>query len=181
MSGKSDSINLGEILHGKVYDQYNDLIIRLKRGSLVGSYSVAKQTALLLRLVVGHTRWENVEMLIQIVRALGRGLVSAQPVELAVGNIVRRILFIVRQEYERLVKERNEIQGPIPPLGVLPIPPLEGIPPLLPDRLGYTKNLFGHQCWRQTACPDHQFCHQMSAAGTKPRWPEKEPWWREVI
>jgi translation initiation factor eIF-2B subunit beta len=105
MSAKSEPVDLGAILHGKVYHQYNDLIIRLKRGALLGSYSVAKQTALLLRLVIGHTRWENVESLIQILRAVGRGLVSAQPVELAVGNIVRRVLFIVRQEYERLVKE----------------------------------------------------------------------------
>ena len=108
MSATSEPIDLGAILHCKVYDQYNDLIIRLKRGSLLGSYSVAKQTALLLRLVIGHTRWENVESLIQILRTVGRGLVSAQPVELAVGNIVRRVLFIVRQEYERLVKEMGK-------------------------------------------------------------------------
>ncbi|RIB15546.1 hypothetical protein C2G38_1971573 [Gigaspora rosea] len=55
---------------------------------------------MLLRQVVSATRWNQVETLIKVVKEdVGRRLVMAQPRELAVGNIVRRVLRLIREVY----------------------------------------------------------------------------------
>ncbi|KAI8067643.1 uncharacterized protein B0P05DRAFT_552385 [Gilbertella persicaria] len=64
---------------------------------VVGSYEVAKETALILRQAISTTRWYNVDLLIEFITELGSRLVAAQPKELAVGNIVRRALKIIRE------------------------------------------------------------------------------------
>ena len=107
MESKS-SINLEEMLPPSAYTKYSELVTALRRGALNGSYNVARQTVVLLRKVIGQTRWENGANLLDIIRAIGRGLVSAQPVELALGNITRRILYIVRHEYKNILNEQEE-------------------------------------------------------------------------
>ena len=102
------AINLEDILPPSAYEKYSDLVTALRRGALNGSYNVARQSVVLLRKVIGQTRWENGANLIDIIRAIGRGLVSAQPVELALGNITRRILYIVRHEYKNIIQEEEE-------------------------------------------------------------------------
>ena len=92
-------------LSPKVYQQYQEMVMRLKRGSLAGSNNVARATTLFLRGIIGG-KWDNADDLIRTIRVAGRNLVSAQPVELALGNIVRRVLFIVRQEYLRASDEK---------------------------------------------------------------------------
>jgi len=72
-------------------------ISRLKRRQIVGSYEVAKETAIILRQVVSTTRWSDATVLIQIIKDLGSRLSAAQPKELAVGNIVRRVLKIIKE------------------------------------------------------------------------------------
>ena len=64
---------------------------------IIGSYEVAKETAMILRQAVSTTRWYNVDLLIEFISDLGSRLVAAQPKELAVGNIVRRVLKIIRE------------------------------------------------------------------------------------
>eukprot|EP00276_Gloeochaete_wittrockiana_P003204 CAMPEP_0184664258 /NCGR_PEP_ID=MMETSP0308-20130426/51899_1 /TAXON_ID=38269 /ORGANISM="Gloeochaete witrockiana, Strain SAG 46.84" /LENGTH=353 /DNA_ID=CAMNT_0027107517 /DNA_START=214 /DNA_END=1275 /DNA_ORIENTATION=+ len=44
-------------------------------------------------------RWANASTLIESIRNAGRRLVQAQPLELSVGNVVRRVLYIIREEY----------------------------------------------------------------------------------
>ena len=105
---EAKAINLEEVLPPSAYEKYSQLVTALRRGALSGSYNVARQTSVLLRKVIGQTRWESGAMLIELIRAIGRGLVSAQPVELALGNITRRILYIVRQEYKSILKEQEE-------------------------------------------------------------------------
>eukprot|EP00944_MAST-04C_sp_MAST-4C-sp1_P011955 g11955.t1 len=105
---EANAINLEEVLPPSAYEKYSQLVTALRRGALSGSYNVARQTSVLLRKVIGQTRWESGAMLIELIRAIGRGLVSAQPVELALGNITRRILYIVRQEYKSILKEQEE-------------------------------------------------------------------------
>ncbi|CAG8496262.1 5452_t:CDS:10, partial [Ambispora gerdemannii] len=76
--------------------QIESLVTRLRRRQVVGSFSVSLETALLLRQVVSNTRWREVEYLIKLVKDVGNKLVLAQPRELAVGNIVRRVLRLIR-------------------------------------------------------------------------------------
>lgn len=69
----------------------------LKRRQIRNPRACALGTAHLLLRVVSTTRTRNPQALIQRVRELGRRLVAAQPRELAVGNIVRRVLGVIRE------------------------------------------------------------------------------------
>ncbi|GAA5813329.1 hypothetical protein MFLAVUS_006806 [Mucor flavus] len=77
--------------------QIEDFIQRLKRRQILGSYFVAKETATILRQVVSTSRWRDVNFLIDIVTQTGARLAAAQPNELAVGNIVKRVLKVIRE------------------------------------------------------------------------------------
>ncbi|KAK8921894.1 hypothetical protein KSP39_PZI020525 [Platanthera zijinensis] len=79
----------------------NDFVLKLKRRKIEGSQATARQTAELLRAVVSHQRlpYTNQALaLLDAVRDVGEQLIAANPVELAVGNIVRRVLHIIREE-----------------------------------------------------------------------------------
>ncbi|KAI9747994.1 MAG: GCD complex subunit gcd7 [Lichina confinis] len=72
----------------------------LKRRQIKHSRPCAVATAHLLLRVVSSFRWADVETLIERVRQVGQRLYAAQPRELAVGNIVRRVLGLIREEIE---------------------------------------------------------------------------------
>lgn len=61
----------------------------LRRHKARGSYATARRTAELLRNFVGGSRWSTAAVLVRRVKEVGRTLTKAQPIELAVGNIVR--------------------------------------------------------------------------------------------
>ncbi|KAF5469821.1 hypothetical protein F2P56_010380 [Juglans regia] len=79
----------------------NDFLNKLKKRKIEGSRATARQTAEMLRLVISQQRspyTNQAGTLIDAVRAVGEQLIAANPLELAVGNIVRRILHIIREE-----------------------------------------------------------------------------------
>ncbi|KAF8395654.1 hypothetical protein HHK36_019604 [Tetracentron sinense] len=79
----------------------NEFVIKLKRRKVEGSHATARQTAELLRSAISQQRLpyrNQAGALIDAVNAVGEQLISANPVELAVGNIVRRVLHIIREE-----------------------------------------------------------------------------------
>ncbi|BFZ55124.1 GCD complex subunit gcd7 [Savitreella phatthalungensis] len=76
-----------------------NLVSRLRRRKLVGSEAVALETALLLRSVVSQAKWTHIEGLLSQVRAVGRRLERAQMREFSAGNVVRRVLKLIREEY----------------------------------------------------------------------------------
>ncbi|KAK3055354.1 GCD complex subunit gcd7 [Extremus antarcticus] len=72
----------------------------LKRRQIKNSRQCALATAQLLLRVVAAERIKDPQKLIDRIRDVGRRLVAAQPREMAVGNIVRRILGVVREVIE---------------------------------------------------------------------------------
>ncbi|KAL8841034.1 MAG: hypothetical protein Q9170_001059 [Blastenia crenularia] len=72
----------------------------LKHRQIRSSYACATATAHVLRKVVGTFRSTDVSKLIERVQRVGHRLVVAQRKELAVGNIVRRVLGVIRDEAE---------------------------------------------------------------------------------
>lgn len=80
-------------------------VMKLKRREMNGSNAVALHTAELLRTLVSKRKYNSVGELLQLVRGVGKALEAAHPIELACGNIVRRVLYIVRHETAALVKE----------------------------------------------------------------------------
>ncbi|KAF3907227.1 hypothetical protein ABW20_dc0102006 [Dactylellina cionopaga] len=83
-------------------DEATEILIGLlKRRQINSSRNVAKATAkLLLRFVSQnrHTKLSEVNGLIKDVRDLGKLLIAAQPREMVIGNIVRRVLGVIREE-----------------------------------------------------------------------------------
>jgi translation initiation factor eIF-2B subunit beta len=72
----------------------------LKRRQITGADKCAIATAHILLHVVAKSKWNNVDQLIDRVERVGRKLVLARPQELVIGNIVRRVLGLIRDEAE---------------------------------------------------------------------------------
>ncbi|EFJ06519.1 hypothetical protein SELMODRAFT_186716 [Selaginella moellendorffii] len=84
----------------------DDFVIKLKRRQVEGSLATAKSTVLLLRQVVSHQRIPSsgpASSLIDAVKSVGSRLIAANSMELAVGNMVRRVLHIIREEEATIV------------------------------------------------------------------------------
>ncbi|OZJ02772.1 hypothetical protein BZG36_03483 [Bifiguratus adelaidae] len=77
--------------HGIFMTNFNDISNALR------DFLIAKETAKILRSTVSTTRWSNETQLIEIIKHVGRTLSAAQPQELAIMNIVRRVLKIIRE------------------------------------------------------------------------------------
>eukprot|EP00250_Pteridium_aquilinum_P015953 c22857_g1_i2 orf=155-949(-) len=79
----------------------NELLLKLQRRQVEGSFDSARLTVLLLRQVMSQQRTPksgHALKLMEAVKSVGTRLIAASPIELAVGNIVRRILHIIREE-----------------------------------------------------------------------------------
>uniref|UniRef100_A0A8C4QUP8 Translation initiation factor eIF2B subunit beta n=1 Tax=Eptatretus burgeri TaxID=7764 RepID=A0A8C4QUP8_EPTBU len=76
--------------------------LRRARHRVGGSCHVTRDTLLLLRRVVAQARWGNAGELMEVVRNVGRRMLDAQPSEWVIGNMARRVLKIIREEYARL-------------------------------------------------------------------------------
>lgn len=73
----------------------------LKRRQIHSSRNVAQAVArLLLRFIsqIKHSKLSESQLIINDVKELGRQLVAAQPREIVIGNIVRRVLGVIREE-----------------------------------------------------------------------------------
>ncbi|EJU05665.1 nagb/rpia/CoA transferase-like protein [Dacryopinax primogenitus] len=78
--------------------QIESLVARLRRRQVIGAQETALETALLLRQIVSVARFNNIDQLIQLIKSIARRLTDANPKEFAVGNIVRRVLRLIREE-----------------------------------------------------------------------------------
>ncbi|RPA85438.1 translation regulator GCD7 [Ascobolus immersus RN42] len=92
--------SITKIEASQVPGMVDHLISLLKRRQIRGSRNTAVATANLLMRVVSATKWSHVDAIISKIREIGRRLTRAQPRELAVGNIVRRVLGLIREEVE---------------------------------------------------------------------------------
>ncbi|KZT59016.1 nagb/rpia/CoA transferase-like protein [Calocera cornea HHB12733] len=78
--------------------QIETLVARLRRRQVIGAQETALETALLLRQIVSVARFNSIEQLTQLIKSIARRLIDANPKEFAVGNIVRRVLRLIREE-----------------------------------------------------------------------------------
>ncbi|KAL9951985.1 hypothetical protein ACROYT_G044748 [Oculina patagonica] len=91
-----------------LHERIGSFVSYLKQGQLHGSYDVALQTLQLLRRIVSQTRWSTAGELMQFMRTEGKKMASAQPTDSVVGNMVRRALKIIREEYAGSVSGKTE-------------------------------------------------------------------------
>jgi len=87
--------------------QLETFILNLKRKTVAGSYQVSRSTAVELRSYISKEKWQNAKILIEQVKAVGKRLIDAQPLEFCIGNVIRRVLFIIREEYLAMMKSES--------------------------------------------------------------------------
>ncbi|TAQ83736.1 hypothetical protein B7494_g7937 [Chlorociboria aeruginascens] len=75
-----------------------NLISLLKRRQIKNSRPCAIATVHLLLRVVAKFRWTDIAKLLERVQQVGQRLIEAQPREMVVGNIIRRVLGMIRDE-----------------------------------------------------------------------------------
>ncbi|KAF6009471.1 hypothetical protein HII13_003550 [Brettanomyces bruxellensis] len=76
----------------------DSFVNKLKRRQITGSYQVAHETCQFLMRVTSSSRWQSPEEFIALIRSIGQRIVKAQPREFAAGNVLRRVLALVRDE-----------------------------------------------------------------------------------
>ncbi|KAJ6225389.1 hypothetical protein RDWZM_003934 [Blomia tropicalis] len=82
------------------------------RKSTTGSYDLAKRTATFINdLIQGSDDNLNVQELIENITIIGRKLVKIDPTETVVGNMIKRVLKLVRDEYNHIKGENDETQN----------------------------------------------------------------------
>eukprot|EP01134_Creolimax_fragrantissima_P003065 CFRG3065T1 len=93
-----------------------DIITKFQRREVKGSFDVAVATVILMRDVISKSRWNNAHEIMDIVRRVGRRVATAQPNELTVGTMTRRVLYIIREEYSsgelssaNTIEEKNQV------------------------------------------------------------------------
>ncbi|KAI9638758.1 uncharacterized protein MKK02DRAFT_21665, partial [Dioszegia hungarica] len=107
------------------YKLVEQLVTSLRRRQTVGSLNVALATAVLIHTVVRSSKYANFEYLIGLIKLVGRQLAEANPKELASGNIIRRILRLIREEYRAAAHAASHI--PTTPSTSAPQTPYTGI------------------------------------------------------
>uniref|UniRef100_H0WY12 Translation initiation factor eIF2B subunit beta n=1 Tax=Otolemur garnettii TaxID=30611 RepID=H0WY12_OTOGA len=120
-------------------ERIESFVETLKRGGgQRSSEDMARETLGLLRRIITDHRWSNAGELMELIRREGRRMTAAQPSETTVGNMVRRVLKIIREEYGRL-HGRNDESDQQESLHKLYI--IEAINELLVELEGTTENI----------------------------------------
>ncbi|KAF4034348.1 Initiation factor 2 subunit family [Phytophthora infestans] len=87
-----------------VRELVDELVLSLKRRQLHGSYETAKMTTSVLSKVLETVEWSTAGEILEKIRQLGHMLTKAHAHELAIGNVVRRVLYIIREEHSNALK-----------------------------------------------------------------------------
>jgi len=82
-----------------VASQLKLICVALTRKQLHGPHLCAKGMVELLRTMVGTCKFQSTYHLLAAVRAVAREVQATAPSEFTIGNIARRVLFMVREEY----------------------------------------------------------------------------------
>lgn len=97
-------------IEGDLKVNFEKFVDDLRQERILGSCLIATTTVRLLKdIVLLEDKWRTAKELIQIIRQEGRKLTIAQPSETVVGNMVKRILKIIREDYEELKHEGSDI------------------------------------------------------------------------
>lgn len=89
-------------------------VTNLRRRKIQGSSTIGKHTAEIIRgFVASLKRNDKIQQLIDLIRFFGKTMQEEKPTLLIIGNIVRRVLYIIREEYisgQRTVGEPHSLE-----------------------------------------------------------------------
>ncbi|XP_067641460.1 translation initiation factor eIF2B subunit beta [Eurosta solidaginis] len=89
-------------MKGPPTKEVTQLIHDVKVRKLEGSYNITVKTLQLFKKIINGQGWANAEELMNIVRTQGHILQSAMPQEIVTANIARRMLKLIREEFDLL-------------------------------------------------------------------------------
>lgn len=93
------------------YQQMMAISMGLKRRQIVGGQATAKATVEILRVVLGSGKYYNADELMRAARAVGKELSSSVPGEVTIGNVIRRVLFLIREEFAAKLMGPSDEEG----------------------------------------------------------------------
>jgi translation initiation factor eIF-2B subunit beta len=83
-------------------DIINSFITSLQRKQIKGTYHIGRATAVILRTLVSNmSKKDTIQKVIDQCRLVATKLKRQQPTMLVISNIVRRVLYVIRDEYVR--------------------------------------------------------------------------------
>jgi len=85
--------------------------LQLRRRCICGPFQTAVATLNHLRNVTGRGKWNDVNELLAFIKKLGRRLVEAQPLEMAIASMVGRVLHFIRDCHRAHMEERGQGLG----------------------------------------------------------------------
>ncbi|KAJ3450481.1 translation initiation factor eif-2b subunit beta [Anaeramoeba flamelloides] len=85
----------------------DEFIRKVRRAEITDSYQCAVQTWKILKLIVASC---NEEDLFKETKYFGKMLINANPLEMSIGNMVRRLLFIINKETGQGSKENKNVE-----------------------------------------------------------------------
>ncbi|XP_057373397.1 translation initiation factor eIF-2B subunit beta-like [Daphnia carinata] len=80
----------------------------LKQRKFKGSRDLALNSVQLWKKIIGQMKWQNARELMDAIKQIGKDLAETLPSETVIGNMTRRMLKIVRDEYAMLQKVKQE-------------------------------------------------------------------------
>jgi translation initiation factor eIF-2B subunit beta len=86
-------------------DRIDDFCEKLRQRRVSGSLAAARGTAEILRQVITSSRLTDPQDNLKEIKTIGIKIQSSNPVELVIGNIVRRVMHIIREEMEEDIEE----------------------------------------------------------------------------
>lgn len=95
------------MLSPEVLKQVEPVVASLKRQQIEAGKATAVAVAQLLMKVILAVRWTNPNDLITVIREVGVVLEKAKPRDIIPGNIVRRVLAIIREEIDADTNDRD--------------------------------------------------------------------------
>ncbi|KAL8584274.1 hypothetical protein ACOMHN_014693 [Nucella lapillus] len=100
----------GEVDRKEAVERMEELIEDLKKGKKMNSYDMVKRTIDVLRRIVAHSKWTSAQDLLTLVREEGKKIIKADRTEGCVANMVRRVLRIVREEFNTIGEEGKKLE-----------------------------------------------------------------------
>ncbi|EZA62415.1 hypothetical protein DMN91_004085 [Ooceraea biroi] len=99
---------MSENLHGSVLKLRNDIC----HGEIKDTHSIVVATISTLKDIIDNTEWTTAKDLMDIITWNGKYLIEVLPLQACIGNMVRRILQIIREEYTSELKNKTEETDP---------------------------------------------------------------------
>lgn len=90
----------GVALGPEIKKLVDPFVLKLKRHQIEGDREIALAVAQLLMRVISAARWSDPHDLIDLIRKTGKVIIGARSKEIITGNIIRRVLALIRDEIE---------------------------------------------------------------------------------